>query len=78
MADIAIHNLDADVISRLQEHATTHGRSLEAEVKFILTEAAHPPSTAAWAGVDAIWQQLASSDRRFGDSAELVREDRQR
>ena len=31
-----------------------------------------------WAGADAIFDELAASGRTFSDSAELVREDRDR
>lgn len=39
MADLSIRNLDNDVKRRLCVRASEHGRSMEAEVRDILTEA---------------------------------------
>ena len=78
MAEIAVHDLGPEILARLQDQAVIHGRTLEAEILVILTEASRQCPSGTWAAVDAIRQQLASSGRRFGDSAELVREDRQR
>ena len=47
MADLSIRNLDDDVKQRLRVRAAEHGRSMEAEVREILTEAlreSEPPS----------------------------------
>ena len=78
MAYIAVHDLEPEVVARLQDQATVHGRSLEAEVKVILTQASQKRPSGVWDEVDAIRERLASSGRSFSDSAELVREDRQR
>jgi hypothetical protein len=52
------------------------------EVRVEVSETANYPSqprpAGTWAEVEAIRMRLSSSDRRFGDSAELLREDRQR
>ncbi|MGC8511519.1 MAG: FitA-like ribbon-helix-helix domain-containing protein [Acidimicrobiales bacterium] len=39
MAAISVRDLDEDVASRLKVRAARHGRSMEAEVRAILTEA---------------------------------------
>ena len=78
MPEIAVHDLDPEVFASLRDQAVVHGRTLEAEIKTILTEATHPRAAEAWSEVDAIRQRLASSGRSFSDSAELVREDRER
>ena len=39
MADLSIRNLDEDVKRRLRLRAAQHGRSMEAEVREILSEA---------------------------------------
>lgn len=47
MADLSIRNLDDDVKQRLRIRAAEHGRSMEAEVREILSEAlreSEPPS----------------------------------
>jgi plasmid stability protein len=66
------------VLARLENQASAHGRTIEAEVKVILTEALQSQPAGTWDEVDAIQRRLASSGRCFGDSAELVREDRHR
>jgi len=39
VADISIRNLDDSVRDRLRTRAASHGRSMESEVRLILTEA---------------------------------------
>ena len=78
MAEIAVHNLEPETLVRLQEQAVIHGRTLEAEVKVILTDASQQRPAGTWNEVDAIRQRLASSGQCFSDSAELLREDRGR
>ena len=43
MADLSIRNLDDDVKRRLRVRAAEHGRSMEAEVREILTQALQEP-----------------------------------
>jgi plasmid stability protein len=43
MAQIIVRNIQDDVKERLRARAQAHGRSLEAEVRDILNEAAGPP-----------------------------------
>ena len=44
MADLSIRNLDDEVKRRLRGRAAEHGRSMEAEVREILTEALREPA----------------------------------
>ncbi len=76
-APLTLHVEEA-VLARLRAQAAAHGRSAEAEAKAILLQALRPDAAAAWAGVNAIRERLASTGRTFGDSAELLREDRER
>jgi plasmid stability protein len=69
--------LEANLLHRLREQATAHGRSAEAEAKAILEEALRRQAD-VWARVDAIYDRLAASGRTFSDSSELLREDRER
>jgi plasmid stability protein len=78
MCELVISNLDSQVLSRLGERAALHGRTVESEARQILAEAVGGSSGNAWAAVDAIRQRLADTKRSFGDSVELLREDRQR
>jgi plasmid stability protein len=71
-------NLAEPDLSRLRERAVLHGRSPEEEAKEILREALRPAAADVWAGVNALRERLAASGRSFSDSAELLREDRDR
>ena len=42
MANVTIRNLEDEVVERLKARAKTHNRSLEAELREILTTAARP------------------------------------
>jgi len=47
MAALSIRDLDESVKQRLQSRAVRHGRSMEAEVRAILTEAVREPADSA-------------------------------
>lgn len=78
MAQVLVRNLDDKVVSRLKKRAEQRGRSLQAEVKMILEEAAQQDYTDFWKAADRIRERLKQSGRKFSDSAELIREDRDR
>jgi antitoxin FitA len=78
MSELLIPDVDPAKLAELRRRAAEHGRTLEDEARAILERAAGGLSPSAWSGVDAIHQQLADSGRQFGDSAELLREDRDR
>lgn len=44
MAAVSIRDLDDEVRARLRVRAAQHGRSMEAEIRAILTEAVSPPT----------------------------------
>jgi len=76
MAQILVRDLDDSVVQRLKKRAQREGRSLQAEAKSILEEA-----TAF--DMDKVRRDLARlresfGGRRFTDSVELIREDRDR
>ena len=76
MADILVRGLEKETVSRLKEAAREHGRSLQGELKAILTETV--PYTAKQAlAVSEKWKKRFAG-RKFSDSAELIREDRDR
>ncbi|MEW6542560.1 MAG: Arc family DNA-binding protein [Nitrospirota bacterium] len=77
MAQVLVRQLDDKVVERLKRRAKEHGRSLQSEVKTILEEAA-PDYEAAWRRIERFRSRLKRSGRRFSDSAELLREDRDR
>jgi plasmid stability protein len=78
MAEILIPDLDDKVLTRLRQRAAVHGRTAEAEARVILQEVLQQRPADAWAGAEAIREGLAASGRSFSDSADLLREDRDR
>lgn len=78
MAELVLNDVDDVVLHGLRERATRHRRSLAEEAKAILAEALRGQPSDVWAPVDAIYQRLAASGRCFTDSADLLREDRDR
>jgi len=78
MQELVLTNMDDVVFQDLQARATQHGRTPAEEAKVILAEALRSTRPDSWAPVDAIYQRLAASGRTFTDSAELLREDRDR
>ncbi len=78
MSAFVIPDLDDSTLARLRERATTHGRTPETEAKEILAAALQATSADPWAAARAIHDRLAASGRTFSDSAELLREDRDR
>jgi antitoxin FitA len=78
MAHLIMADLDQVSLQKLRERAALHGRTPEAEAKNILAEALVSGAPDAWSWADTIRQQLAASGRTFSDSAELLREDRDR
>jgi len=78
MAQVLVRNLNDKVVARLKKRAKTRGRSLQAEVKTILEEAAKDVPEDFWKEADRIRKQLGRSGRKFSDSAALIRDDRDR
>ena len=76
MPQLLIRNLDEATIQNLKDRAKHHNRSLQGEVKLILEECANRPDESPLAIADR-WQGYFAG-RSFSDSAELVREDRER
>ena len=71
MAQITIRQLDDAVVARLRQRAAAAGRSMEQEVREILTSACADPE----AIVSRLRQRQNSyGGRVFSDSAEIVRQ----
>ena len=68
--------IDDQTADRLRTRAEQDGLSVEEEARKLLQDALQPGWEAFWAKADRIHRQLAG--RRFEDSAELIREDRDR
>jgi len=75
MAQVLIRNLEPDVMERLKARAAHNNRSLEAELRHIVTEAGAPPAvtTESTRRVQAMF-----AGRAFTDSADDQRDDRER
>ena len=78
MPERTLRDLDESLMRRLQQRAAAHGQPPEAEAKAILAQTLGSAPEEVWAKVDAIHARLTASGRRFSDSAELLREDRER
>jgi antitoxin FitA len=78
MPEIVLTDVPALVISELHRRAAAFHRTPAEEAKSILSEALTHRPLADWANVDAIYNRLSASGRKFADSADLLREDRER
>lgn len=78
MGQILVRGLEAQTIERLKERAKKHKRSLQGEVKTIIEEAVPTRMSMDEARDAAIQIRKSFGSRIFSDSAELVREDRER
>ncbi len=77
MPRVLVRDLDAAVVERLKQRARLHGRSLQKEATAILEAAAITMTMDEARQVADGWQHRFG-DRQFDDSAELIREDRER
>lgn len=78
MSQILVRGLEAQTIERLKERAKRHKRSLQGEVKTIIEEAVPTRMSMEEAREAALQIRKGFGNRIFSDSAELVREDRER
>ena len=76
MAQVLVRSLDPAVVERLKARALHHGRSLQAELKKVLEQAAGVSAADAQALAGRIRRRLAG--RRHSDSTALVAGDRRR
>jgi plasmid stability protein len=79
MAQVVVREIDDGIFAALKSRAKRHGRSLEAEIRIVLSEAArHHDTKKVWAAIDRFHAKLKRSRRHFADSASLIRVDRKR
>jgi plasmid stability protein len=74
--DVLIKDISEETLAKLRRRAERHGRSVEEEVRQIIDDGAQGDFAEARRGVEDVRAILAG--RRFSDSAELIREDRDR
>jgi plasmid stability protein len=81
MSEVLVRNLNEAVVEQLKARARDNGRSLQAELKLILEQAAQPAqarlSRAAYRAL-ADQVRAALGDRPQADSAAVLAEDRAR
>lgn len=79
MAQILVRGLDEKTVERLKTRAKKDGRSLQSEVRHIIEQSAFEakvdPKTARKISEEF---HRKFRDRKFPDTAELIREDRER
>lgn len=76
MAQILVRNLEEKVVKRLKDRAKRERRSLQSEVKMILEQAAQVDMDTAREMLTKFRRRFKG--RKFPDSVELIREDRNR
>lgn len=77
MADVTLHDVDPELLRRLEERADAHGRSIEEEVRAIVEESVPEPN------MERLRRASKESleyfrGRFFSDSTDDIREDRER
>ena len=78
MATLTIRNLEAETVDKLKQRAKKNQRSLEAEVRHIITRFVEQPDRAElWKIADQI-TAMTPKDIPQTDSTLLIREDRDR
>jgi antitoxin FitA len=75
MAQVLVRDLDEEVVERLRAMAKFHSRSLEAELRLILEQAARVYADMATARVLADEMRRRLKGSPHSDSAELLAED---
>lgn len=75
MTQVLVRDLSPEVVARLKERARSNGRSLQKEVTAILEGAAETRTTAEAREIADKWRERFAG-RKFSDSADLIREDR--
>ena len=76
MAEILVRDLDPEIVAGLKTRARLHGRSLQKEIKLILEESTPVDIRQAAKWMESWQERLAG--RSFADSAEQLRQDRER
>jgi plasmid stability protein len=76
--NVLIRDLDDATIDTLKKRASERNRSLQAELKAIVEEAATHDWSKTWTNADRIFEELRRSGQKFSDTTELLREDRER
>ena len=76
MAQLLVRDISENIVSALKKRAKKNGRSAEAEHRAILEAALKPAADDFWKEADRLRNELRESGRRFTNSTELIRRDR--
>jgi len=76
--NVLIRDLDEETVEGLKKRAANQNRSLQAELKSIVEQAAAEDWSKTWAAADRIFEELRQSGQKFSDTTALLREDRDR
>lgn len=78
MGDVRVRNLDDNVVAEFKDRAKRHGRSLEAELRDVLTAEAYRPRRELAAKAQQFRDELRTKYGEFPDSTPDIREERDR
>lgn len=78
MPDVLVREIPEPVLEELRSRARRSRRSLQQEILTVLEAAVDARRMRALLAMSSIRERLARTGRTFGDSADLVREDRER
>ncbi len=76
MAQFLIRDVPEPVAAALKKRAKQNGRSTEAELREIITETVKPKAGDFWAEADRLRKELSDRGLKFSNSADLIREER--
>ena len=78
MSQLLIDEVEDRLLASLQSRAVGNGRTAAEEAREILTLALNVSVDDPWAEIDALRTELQGTHHEFGDSTDLIREDRRR
>ncbi len=78
MSQVLVRQVDTTTIERLKLRARGNNRSLEAELRIVLRDAANESYTSRDVMAEVARVRELFAGRAFTDSADLLREDRER
>lgn len=78
MSQLLIDEVEDRLLASLQSRAAGNGRTAAEEAREILTLALKVSADDPWAEIDALRTELEATRHEFGDSTDLIREDRRR
>ena len=76
MAQLLVRDVPDHIAAALKKRAKKNGRSTEAEHRALLEENLTPKKTDPWAEINRMRTELAESGRKFADSTQSIRDDR--